>query len=48
VTRNDMLRVHGIEVAGPAPHQRYAARMDVVVWPLRRLALDAPSPRPEL
>jgi uncharacterized protein YqjF (DUF2071 family) len=48
VRRNDMLRVHRIDVAGPAAHLRYAARMDVVVWPLRPLALDAPSPAPEL
>jgi uncharacterized protein YqjF (DUF2071 family) len=48
VRRNDMLRVHGIDAAGPAAHLRYAARMDVVVWRLRPLALDAPSPGPEL
>ena len=48
VSRNDMLRVHGIDVTGPAPHLCYAARMDVVVWPRQRLALDAPPPAPEL
>jgi uncharacterized protein YqjF (DUF2071 family) len=36
VRRNDMLRVHGIDAPGPAPHVRYAGRMDVVVWPLQR------------
>ena len=41
-----MLEVHGIAVAGP-PHLRYAARMDVVVWPLHTVTLDAVSPAPE-
>jgi uncharacterized protein YqjF (DUF2071 family) len=34
VTRNDMLRVHGIAIEGPAAHQHFARRLDVVVWPL--------------
>jgi uncharacterized protein YqjF (DUF2071 family) len=38
VRRNDMLGVHGIAAAGDPAHVRYAARMDVVVWPLRTLS----------
>ena len=48
VRRNDMLRVHGIEVEGPAAHLRYARRMDVVVWSLRGVRLDAETRAPEL
>lgn len=38
VRRNDMLRVHGIAVQGPAPEQHYAHRMQVVVWSPQRIA----------
>jgi uncharacterized protein YqjF (DUF2071 family) len=48
VRRNDMLRVHGIQVDGPAAHVRYARRMDVVVWPLHDIRLDAATRTPEL
>ena len=32
VRRNDMLRLHGIDVQGPAPQQHFAQKLEVVVW----------------
>lgn len=38
IRHNDMLTVHGIEVDGPAPHQHYAKKLEVLVWSLKPIS----------
>jgi len=45
VEQNDLLAAHGLMITDPPVLMHYAFRLDVVIWPLTRVALGAAAPR---